>query len=96
MNPRFCGVVASRGMRPPSHRLGIYGGCLGDAISMSDVLDYSIRDHLAPFISPMFYGWTDRGGSSSMVPELKSWVQFLSTTHFLLLRVIIPTYLVVC
>jgi hypothetical protein len=29
------------------------------------MLDYSIRDLLALFISPEFYGWTDRGESSS-------------------------------
>jgi hypothetical protein len=36
MNPCFCGVVASCGMRPPSQHLGIYGGRLGDTISMSN------------------------------------------------------------
>jgi hypothetical protein len=29
------------------------------------MLDYSIRSPLAPTISPGFYGWTSRGGSSS-------------------------------
>jgi hypothetical protein len=29
------------------------------------MLDYSIKDHLALFISPDFYYWTGRGGYSS-------------------------------
>jgi hypothetical protein len=29
------------------------------------MLDYSIRGSLASSISPEFYGWTGRGGSSS-------------------------------
>jgi hypothetical protein len=33
---------------------------------------------------------------SSTVPEPRSWVQFLPATHFLPLRVIIFTYLVIC
>jgi hypothetical protein len=44
------------------------------------MLHYSIRGPLTPFISPVFYGWTGRGGSSSMVPEPRSWVQFLLAT----------------
>jgi hypothetical protein len=30
-----------------------------------EMLDYSIRDPLTPSISPRFYGWIGRGGSSS-------------------------------
>jgi hypothetical protein len=59
------------------------------------MLDYSIRAPLAPSISLGLYGWTGRGESSSMVPEPKSWVQFLPAMHFLPLCVIIPTYLAV-
>jgi hypothetical protein len=36
------------------------------------VLDYSIRSPLAPSISPGFYDWTDKGGSSHMVSEPRS------------------------
>jgi hypothetical protein len=36
-----------------------------------------------------------RGGSSSMVPKPRFWVQLPPVTHFLLLRVIILTYLAV-
>jgi hypothetical protein len=59
------------------------------------MLDYSIRAPLTPSISLGLYGWTGRGESSSMVPEPKSWVQFLPAMHFLPLCVIIPTYLAV-
>jgi hypothetical protein len=44
------------------------------------LLDYSIRGPLTPSISPEFYGWTDRGGSSSMILKSKSWVQFSLVT----------------
>jgi hypothetical protein len=57
----------------------------------SKLLDYSIRDSLTHFISTGFYGWTGRGGSSSMVSELRSWVQFPLVMHFFLLSVIIST-----
>jgi hypothetical protein len=46
------------------------------------VLDYSIRDPLVPSISPGFYGWNVRGGSSSMISEPRSWVQFPPATQF--------------
>jgi hypothetical protein len=46
------------------------------------MLDYSIRGPITPSISPEFYGWTDRGGSSSMIPELRSWVEFPLATQF--------------
>jgi hypothetical protein len=46
------------------------------------MLDYSIRCPITPSISPGFYGWTDREGSSSMIPELRSWVQFPLATQF--------------
>jgi hypothetical protein len=49
-------------------------------------LDRSIRGPLAPSISPGFYGWTGRGGSSGMVPEPRPWVQFPLATHFFPLR----------
>jgi hypothetical protein len=39
------------------------------------MLDYSIRDIIAPSRSPGFYGWTDRGGSSS---TLNTWFSDLS------------------
>jgi hypothetical protein len=58
------------------------------------MLNYNIRAPLAPSISPGIYGLTGQGGFSRMVPELRSWIQFLSITHFLPLRAIIPTYLV--
>jgi hypothetical protein len=51
------------------------------------MLDYSIRVPLASSISPVFYGWTDRGGSSSMVPESRSWVQFPPVTQFFAVRI---------
>jgi hypothetical protein len=51
------------------------------------VLDYSIRDFLAPSISPVFYGWTGREGSSSMVSEPRSWVQFPLATQFFAARI---------
>jgi hypothetical protein len=47
----------------------------------------------ASYISPEFYGWI---GSSSMVLEPRSWVQFPPVTYFLSLHVIILTYLGVC
>jgi hypothetical protein len=37
------------------------------------MLYYSIRGPLVPSISPGFYGWTGRGGSSRMVSKLRSW-----------------------
>jgi hypothetical protein len=46
------------------------------------MLDYIIRDPLAHSISPEFYGCTGRGGSSSMIPELRYWVQFFLATQF--------------
>jgi hypothetical protein len=36
------------------------------------MLDYSIRGPLAASISPGFYGWTDRGGSSSTTTTIRS------------------------
>jgi hypothetical protein len=61
------------------------------------VLDYSIRGSLTPSMSPGFYGWAGRGGSSSMAPELRSWFQPPPPVmYFLSLRVIISTYLAVC
>jgi hypothetical protein len=69
-------------------------GC--DSHAGGGMLDYNIRGPLAPSISPRFFGRTSRGSLSSMVPEPRSWVQFLLATHFLLLRVIIFTYLTVC
>jgi hypothetical protein len=59
------------------------------------LLEYSIIDTLVPFISYVFYVCIGRGGSASMVSELRFWVQFLMVTHFLSLHVIILTYLVV-
>jgi hypothetical protein len=38
-------------------------------LPVSFLLDYSIRAPLAPSVSPRFYGWSGRGGFSSMVPE---------------------------
>jgi hypothetical protein len=35
------------------------------------MLNYSIRGSLAPSISPKFYGWIDKGGSSSMKHYMK-------------------------
>jgi hypothetical protein len=40
------------------------------------LLDYSIRGPLTPSISPGFYGWTGRGGSSSMVSKSKFFFRF--------------------
>jgi hypothetical protein len=51
------------------------------------MLDYSIKGLLTPSISPGFYGWTGRGGSSSIVPEPRSWVQFSSTMQFSAARI---------
>jgi hypothetical protein len=59
------------------------------------LLEYSIIDTLVPFISYVFYICISRGGSASMVSELRFWVQFLMVTHFLSLHAIILTYLVV-
>jgi hypothetical protein len=36
-----------------------------DSHAGGGILDYSIRDPLAPSISPEFYGWIGRGGGSS-------------------------------
>jgi hypothetical protein len=41
-------------------------------------------------ITPALYSWTGRGVSSNLVPEPRSCVQSLSTTHFPL-RVIPPS-----
>jgi hypothetical protein len=39
------------------------------------MLDYSIRGSLVPSISPRFYGWTGRGGSSSTyIIAMISWL----------------------
>jgi hypothetical protein len=46
------------------------------------MLDYSIRGLITPSISHEFYGWTDRGGSSSMVLEPRFWVQFPPVTQY--------------
>jgi hypothetical protein len=51
------------------------------------MLDYSIRGLLVPSISPEFYGWTVRGGSSSMALEQRSWVQFPPATQFFVARI---------
>jgi hypothetical protein len=51
------------------------------------MLDYSIRGLLVHFISPRFYSCTGRGGSSSMVPEPRSWVQFPPVTQFFAARI---------
>jgi hypothetical protein len=60
------------------------------------LLDYSIRTPFTSSISLGFYGWTGRGRPSSMVPEPRSWVQFPPAMYFLLLCLIILTYLAVC
>jgi hypothetical protein len=36
--------------------------CGHDSHAEGGMLDYNIRDPLASFISPVFYGWTSRGG----------------------------------
>jgi hypothetical protein len=51
------------------------------------MLDYSIRGTLAPSILPGFYGWIGREGSSSMVSEPRSWVQFPLATQFSVARI---------
>jgi hypothetical protein len=51
------------------------------------MFEYSIRVPLTPYISPVFYGWTDRGGYSSMVSKLRSWVQFSLVTQFFAARI---------
>jgi hypothetical protein len=51
------------------------------------MLDYSIRGLLVPSISPGFYGWTIRGGFSSMAQEQRSWVQFPPATQFFAARI---------
>jgi hypothetical protein len=58
-----------------------------DSHAGGGILDYSIRVPLATSISPVFYGWTDRVGSSIMVPEPRSWVQFPSATQFFAARI---------
>jgi hypothetical protein len=55
--------------------------------SSTGVLDYSIKESLIPSISPGFYGWTDKEGSSSMVSKPRSWVQFLPATQFSAARI---------
>jgi hypothetical protein len=52
--------------------------------SSTGVLDYSIKESLIP---SMFYGWTDKEGSSSMVSKPRSWVQFLPATQFSAARI---------
>jgi hypothetical protein len=37
--------------------------CGHDSHTVGGMLDYSIKDSLAPSISHEFYGWTGRGGA---------------------------------
>jgi hypothetical protein len=52
------------------------------------MLEYSIRGLLVHSISLGFYGCTGRGRSSSMVSELRSWVQFPLATQFSAARIL--------
>jgi hypothetical protein len=51
------------------------------------MLDYSIIGPFTHSISSGFYDWTSRGGSSSMLSEPKSWIQFPLTKQFSAARI---------
>jgi hypothetical protein len=71
--PRFWvqlgGHAFSSAARNNSHLpcclLSTHAGRSRDSHTRGEMLDYSIRGPLAPSISPRFYGWSGRGGSSS-------------------------------
>jgi hypothetical protein len=47
--------------------------CDSDSHAGGGMLDYSIRAPLAPYILPVFYGWTSRRVSSSTYYEISEY-----------------------
>jgi hypothetical protein len=69
-------------------------GVTGNKLA-SSLLDYSIKDPLAPSISPRFYGWIGRVGAVQHGTRAEVLDSIPLIMHFLPLCVIISTYLVV-